>query len=78
MNSSTKTLIEALRILARDIESDDWVANAAIGEAADRLEQQQDYIKRLEEFGDNVQHNAIIDEDVLTTDEWDKAKEAKP
>lgn len=34
-----KTLIAALRILARDIESADGVANAAISEAADRLEE---------------------------------------
>ena len=37
--SSTSTLIAALRILARDIESGDGVANAAITEAADRLEE---------------------------------------
>lgn len=37
--SSTATLIAALRILARDIRSDDGIANAAIDEAADRLEQ---------------------------------------
>lgn len=37
--STTDTLIKALRILARDIESGDGVANAAIAEAADRLEQ---------------------------------------
>ena len=39
MKSSTETLIEALRILARDIESDDGVANSAIAEAADRLQE---------------------------------------
>ena len=39
MRSSTTTLISALRILARDIKSDDGVANAAIAEAADRLEE---------------------------------------
>lgn len=37
--SSTSTLIVALRILARDIQSGDGVANAAIAEAADRLEE---------------------------------------
>lgn len=37
--SSTETLIAALRVLARDIQSDDGVANAAIAEAADRLEE---------------------------------------
>lgn len=39
--SSTETLITALRILAREIQSDDGVANAAIAEAADRLEDLQ-------------------------------------
>ncbi len=37
MRSSTETLISALRILARDIQSEDGIANAAIWEAADRL-----------------------------------------
>lgn len=37
--SSTPTLISALRILARDIQSGDGVANAAIAEAAERLEE---------------------------------------
>ena len=40
--TETKVLIEALRILARDIQSGDGVANAAIAEAADRLEKQQE------------------------------------
>jgi hypothetical protein len=35
--STDETLISALRILARDIQSEDGVANAAIAEAADRL-----------------------------------------
>jgi len=39
MKSTPKTLIDALRILARHIESDDGVANACIAEAADRLEE---------------------------------------
>jgi len=34
----TPILIEALRILSRDIQSEDGVANAAIAEAADRIE----------------------------------------
>lgn len=37
--SDTATLISALRILARDIQSEDGVANACIAEAADRIEQ---------------------------------------
>lgn len=39
MRSSSETLVSALRILAQDIESADWVANAAIQEAADRIEE---------------------------------------
>jgi hypothetical protein len=39
MKTPTKTLIQAMRILSRDIQSDDGVANAAIAEAADRLDQ---------------------------------------
>lgn len=35
----TKTLIESMRILSRDIKSPDGVANAAIADAADRLEE---------------------------------------
>ena len=37
--TKTETLIAAMRILARDIHSGDCVANAAIVEAADRLEE---------------------------------------
>lgn len=39
IRSSTKTLISALNILADEIQSGDGVANAAILEAAERLEQ---------------------------------------
>ena len=39
--TNTKTLIEAMHILANDIRSEDGVANAAIYEAADRLEELQ-------------------------------------
>ena len=48
MRSSTDTLIAAMRILARDIPSDDGVANAAIADAAGRLEEQEAKIVRLE------------------------------
>jgi hypothetical protein len=37
--SSTDTLIRAVRILAHGIQTDDGVANAALFEAADRLEE---------------------------------------
>lgn len=35
--SPTATLINAMRILAMDVQSEDGVANAAIAEAAERL-----------------------------------------
>jgi chromosome segregation ATPase len=43
--TETKTIVQELRILARDIQSQDGVANAAIAEAADRLEKQQRRIR---------------------------------
>ena len=45
--TNTKTLVSALRLLAQDIQSDDGVANAAIAEAADRLEFQDIQIRNL-------------------------------
>lgn len=39
--SSVETLVGAMRALAADIQSKDGVANAAIAEAADRLERMQ-------------------------------------
>jgi len=39
MRSKTETIIGALRVLAQDIQSGDGVANAAIAEAADRMEE---------------------------------------
>ena len=39
MRSDTETLIKALEILARDIQSEDGIANAAIAEAAQRLKE---------------------------------------
>jgi len=46
--SDTKTIIAAMRILARDIQSGDGVANSAIAEAADRLEELQARVDELE------------------------------
>ena len=39
MRSTTPILISAMRILAADIQCDDGIANGAIHEAADRLEE---------------------------------------
>lgn len=47
MRTDTQTLIDALRILVRDVESDDGVANACIAEAAERIEQMRRAINNL-------------------------------
>lgn len=39
MKSTTETIIGALRVLARDIKTEDGVINACLDEAAERLEQ---------------------------------------
>lgn len=39
MRSETKTIIVELRVLAQNIQSGNGVANAAIAEAADRMEE---------------------------------------
>ena len=39
MRSDTKTIISALRVLARDIQTDDGVVNACLDEAASRMEE---------------------------------------
>ena len=41
MKTETMTLAAAMDVLARDIQSDDGVANAAIVEAAQRLREQE-------------------------------------
>lgn len=44
----TKTIAQALNVLAREIHSEDGVANAAIAEAADRLMELDAEVIRLE------------------------------
>jgi len=48
MKAPTQTLAAALRQLANDIESPDGVANAAIAEAAERLEELTAQVERLD------------------------------
>lgn len=67
------TLIEAMRILSEGIQSEDGVANAAIAEAGQRLQEQNDYIKRLENEGD-----ACMCRGRDGQKEWNKIKESKP
>lgn len=49
MRTDTTTLVKALRILSIDIESEDGVTNAAIAEAADRLEELHEINRTLSE-----------------------------
>lgn len=54
MRTDTETLVSALRVLADEIQTDDGVANAAIREAADRLESHwQALVGMREAFGRN-------------------------
>ena len=51
--TDNETLVKALRILARDIESGDGVANACIYEAADRIEELLEIIEKKNSFNGN-------------------------
>lgn len=68
MRTSTETLIAAMRILSQDIQSDDGIANAAIAEAAQRLEEQRERITRLERENDALRADLLL---------WNE-KEVKP
>lgn len=54
MRSSTKTLIAALHILAEDIDCADGVANAAIYEAALRLQEINEDLSDAEDQADSL------------------------
>lgn len=47
MKTSRETLVKALRVLSREVISDDGVANACIAEAADRIEELEAEITQL-------------------------------
>ena len=57
MRSSTETLIKAMRIVS---DGNDGVVSVAIAEAAQRLEEQQDRIKRLEEENDAMRADLLL------------------
>ena len=79
MRSSTETLIKAMRIVS---DGNDGVVSVAIAEAAQRLEEQQDRIKRLEDYVETLEECGDSLFNSLTRDEalerWKRAKEAKP
>jgi hypothetical protein len=69
--SSTETLIAAMRILARDIQSGDGVANAAIAEAADRLEALSGMVFRLAELMRRSDMDEFTEDlKPVTAEEW--------
>lgn len=71
--SSTETLIGAARVLSVDIETQDGVANAALREIADRLEEQEERIGKLDKF----LHDAMHDYWLPDTDHFDLAELAR-
>ena len=68
MRTSTETLIQAMWDLSQDIQSEDGVASAAIIEAAQRLEEQQERITQLERENDALRADLLL---------WNE-KEVKP
>lgn len=66
MRSSNKTLADALRILAQDLESVDGVANAALQEAADRIDELAAEVEDLR----NQNHNNRVAAEAR----WDRIK----
>lgn len=63
--SKTTTLIEAMRILSRDIEIGDGIANMAILEAADRLQEMSEALQIGICFSEEIlmRHDAAIGRD---------------
>ena len=74
MRTPIEILVKAMHILANDIQSDDGVANAAIYEAAQRLEEQKQRIKRLEKelFECNAHRERLI---VSAMEAWGRIDE---
>ena len=68
--TDSATLIAALRILAREIQSDDGVANSCIAEAADRIEQLDALtteVLRASHHGDHHVIQCLTGDDERTT-----------
>ena len=65
MKTPTQTLAAALRILANDVESPDGVANAAIAEAAERLDELAAQVEVLKDAANAAYCNWRSSSDVL-------------
>ena len=77
MRTQIEILVKAMHILANDIQSDDGVANAAIYEAAKRLEEQNQRIKRLEEqlMESKNKYAVLVADVVLNEDRAERIKQ---
>lgn len=56
MKTTDETLVSALRVLSRDVQCEDGVANAAIAEAADRIEALSSSIELIRDAVLNERH----------------------
>lgn len=59
MRTGNKTLIQALKILANDIQSGDGIANAAILEGAQRIEELESENTKLKQNINKIKADAI-------------------
>lgn len=59
-----------MKILARDIQSCDGVANAAIAEAADRMAKLREMVMRLASIMERDDAEQFLDADPVTSEEW--------
>jgi len=77
VRTQIEILVKAMHILANDIQSDDGVANAAIYEAAKRLEEQNQRIKRLEEqlMESKNKYAVLVADVVLNEDRAERIKQ---
>ena len=60
MRTSTRSLINAMRVLDSQIQSDDGVANAAVAEAGERLAEQHMRIAQLEQENDALRADLLL------------------
>ena len=60
MRTSTETLIAAMHILAKEIQSEDGAANAAVAEAGERLAEQHMRITQLEQENDAMRADLLL------------------
>jgi hypothetical protein len=63
--TDTDTLVQALRILARDIHCEDGIATSVIREAADKIAQFHVALKTLSTWAETAEENQVDAKNVL-------------